>query len=131
MNTADVVRKELARQADFGYEPSWLDFVVAGKKARNIEIDTTIKAVLGQTPEHCSQHEEFVDECMTCHDVCNENIDWDLFEKLREVKRAGTKELADWVEKNKALGSYGDEDILFLGEEWQAELKQLGVKKED
>jgi len=29
----DIVKAELARQAAFGYEPSWLDFVIAGQQA--------------------------------------------------------------------------------------------------
>ena len=33
MEAKDIVAAELARQAEFGYEPSWLDFVIAGEKA--------------------------------------------------------------------------------------------------
>jgi len=69
-------------------------------KARDKEIDTTIKAVLGQTSEHCNQHGRFVDECMACHDVCNENIDWELLDMLKDIKKAGQKEVVEEIIKD-------------------------------
>ena len=33
MKAKDIVAQEVARQAEFGYEPSWEDFVIAGRQA--------------------------------------------------------------------------------------------------
>jgi len=33
MEAKDIVEKEVARQREFGYEPSWEDFVIAGIEA--------------------------------------------------------------------------------------------------
>lgn len=33
MEAKDIVAEEVARQAEFGYEPSWEDFVIAGQVA--------------------------------------------------------------------------------------------------
>lgn len=33
MEAKEVVANEVARQKEFGYEPSWEDFVIAGQKA--------------------------------------------------------------------------------------------------
>lgn len=33
MEAKDIVAKEIARQAEFGYEPSWENFVKAGQEA--------------------------------------------------------------------------------------------------
>lgn len=33
MEAKEIVAKEVARQKEFGYEPSWEDFVIAGRKA--------------------------------------------------------------------------------------------------
>jgi len=125
MKAKDIVTGEITRQVDSGCIPSLEDFVIAGRRTRGIEIDTTIKAVLEQTPKHCSQHEEFVDECMACHDVCNENIDWDLLDRLKEVKKTGRKDVVGWVEKNKWIehSVAGYDDYGFRGIPWQAQLK--------
>ena len=32
MEAKDICAKEIARQAEFGYEPSWEDFVIAGQE---------------------------------------------------------------------------------------------------
>ncbi len=33
MKAEEIVAKEVARQEEFGYEPSWEDLVIAGQKA--------------------------------------------------------------------------------------------------
>ena len=38
MESKEVVANEVARQAEFGYEPSWLDFVIAGQRAGRQEV---------------------------------------------------------------------------------------------
>lgn len=44
MQAKDIVAEEVARQADFGYEPSWEDFVIAGQKAGRKEVGEWINA---------------------------------------------------------------------------------------
>ncbi len=38
MEAKEIVAEEVARQAKFGYEPSWEDFVIAGQLARRNEV---------------------------------------------------------------------------------------------
>ena len=57
MDAKDIVAKEIARQAKFGYEPSWLDLVIAGQKAGIREVVEWIKEMketpLGTDPFGC------------------------------------------------------------------------------
>jgi len=38
MDAKDIVGAEVKRQAEFGYEPSWEDFVIAGQQAGMKEV---------------------------------------------------------------------------------------------
>ena len=47
MEAKEIVEQEVARQADFGYAPSWEDFVIAGRVAGIKEVvETTIYLAL-------------------------------------------------------------------------------------
>ncbi len=82
-------------------------------KARDKEIDTTIRAVLGEGIGHCGQHDIFVDECIACNNSCNCNIDWELFKMLEKIKQEGIKEVVDWIR-----GYPGHEIPEFKLKEW-------------
>ena len=41
----DIVAHEVARQAEFGMEPSWEDFVIAGQQAGIREVAPTFEAL--------------------------------------------------------------------------------------
>ena len=43
MEVKDIVAQEVARQAEFGYEPGWEDMVIAGYKAGIKEVVEWIK----------------------------------------------------------------------------------------
>ena len=93
-------------------------------KAKDKVIDTTIKAVLGQTPEHCNQHSKFADECMACHNVCNENIDFDLLDRLKEIKQIGIQEVVKFCQYLFAKWGVDYE----AEQEWQAKLKEWNIE---
>lgn len=57
--------------------------VTAAQKDR--VLDATIKSVLGHTPKHCARHPHFVDECVSCQNIVNENVDWQLHERLQSL----------------------------------------------
>ncbi len=107
----------------------------AGQEIRQLEIDTTIKAILGQTPSHCNQHEKFMDECMACQDTCNENIDWKLFGRLQEIRQEERKEVIEWIKVHSQI-EYCDPDVMaYFNEyrwidedEWQAKFKELEIE---
>ena len=42
MEVKEIVKQEIERQAKFGYEPSWEDFVIAGQMAGKREVVDTI-----------------------------------------------------------------------------------------
>ena len=54
-------------------------------------LNTTIKSVQGQGPQHCARHPHFVDECSSCQNLVNENIDWGLFEMFQRLIEGGKK----------------------------------------
>jgi len=45
MTIKDIVAKEVARQAGFGYEPSWEDFVIAGQQAGIREVVECVESL--------------------------------------------------------------------------------------
>jgi len=45
MEAKEIVAMELARQAEFGYEPSWEDFVIAGQVDGRREVVDCIKKI--------------------------------------------------------------------------------------
>lgn len=49
MEVKDIVGKEVARQAEFGMEPSWEDFVIAGVEAGRREVVEAVGTILGAT----------------------------------------------------------------------------------
>ncbi len=59
----DIVAKEVARQAAFGYEPSWEDFVIAGYKAGIKEAVEWIRVRLNEIT--CLEDSADVDKALT------------------------------------------------------------------
>ncbi len=116
-------RKDMDEQAEISFE------------AKDTIVETTIKAVLGEAPSHCNQHEKFADECMACHNTCNDSIDWVLFDRLSEIKKAGIKEVVEWIQTQPKIGTgvylvgIGSEQIygykVFL-DNLQVQLKKWG-----
>jgi len=52
METKEIVAKEVERQAEFGYEPSWEDFVIAGIEAGVRKVVEFIDKEWDGTNEH-------------------------------------------------------------------------------
>ncbi len=51
MKAKDIVTQEVARQAEFGYEPSWEDFVIAGRMSWMKEVVEWIEINNRVTPQ--------------------------------------------------------------------------------
>jgi hypothetical protein len=101
-------------------------------KKRNEEVDATVKAALGQSSSHCNQHKKFTDECMACHNTCNKDVDWKLFNELQEIKQEGRREVVEWINKNPVYiqsNSLGIKVPIAATREWDAKLKEWGIEE--
>ena len=57
MESKEIVAKEVARQAEFGMEPSWEDFVIAGKEAGIKEVVEWLESMAAFPLENLSYAE--------------------------------------------------------------------------
>jgi len=135
MEAKDIVAKEVARQAEFGCEPSWEDFVVAGKQAGKAECakthfkpDWIIKAqdIKDATEEGFKAGEDqgYGDGYITgVNDATRKAV-----VSCNEALVTGSKEVVEWLNTQCVSELEPHYTWWVSKEKWQAKLKEWGIE---
>lgn len=92
MEAKEIVTIEVARQKEFGYEPSWEDFVIAGQQAgiregRKETWDTAITAAIQGAREEVV---EFIDKFELIDESCRD--EWQAQKKMWGINKEEVNE---------------------------------------